>query len=202
MRYFILSGSHREKSQSRRVADYFQKRIQALFPSDSVYLYSLEGNPLPLWDEGIWNGTDEWKKVWGPVKAELEGADALIVISPEWGGMATPGVKNFLLLCAGGPISHKPGLIVTVSASRNGAYPVSELRMNTSKNNQICYIPEHIIVRNAPEVLAEGEAKDADEKYLRGRIDYSVKLLREYGKALKGLRESGVIDAKNYPFGM
>ncbi len=202
MRYFILSGSHRVNSESRRVAEYFKNQISKIFPDDSTHVFSLEKNPIPLWDESIWEGSEDWKKLWTPIKNELNSADAIIVVSPEWAGMVTPGVKNFLLLAGGGSISHKPGLIVSVSAARNGAYPVSELRMSGTKNNQLCYIPEHIIVRDCAQQLKGDETKSEDDKYLRARIDYSIKLLREYAKALNLVRSSGVVDGKNYPYGM
>ena len=87
--------------------------------------------------------------MWDPVSAELKAADALVVVSPEWGGMATPGVKNFLLNCTADEIGHKPALIVTVSASRGGSYPVAELRMSGYKNNRVAWLPEHVIVQHA-----------------------------------------------------
>ena len=62
-------------------------------------LYSLSGNPLPLWDEGVWSGDAKWTAVWKPVATELKSSDGLVVVSPEWSGMVPPGLKNFFLLC-------------------------------------------------------------------------------------------------------
>lgn len=202
MKYFILSGSHRENSQSKKVALYLKKSIERLFPEDECFLYSLENNPLPLWDEGLWNGSDLWKEKWNPIKAQLEESDAFICVSPEWGGMASPGVKNFLLLCSGGPISHKPGYLCSVSASRNGAYPIAELRMTSGKNNQCNWIPEHLIVRDVESVMNGEISVNESDEYIRKRADYGLHLLREYSKALKQVRNSGVLDPKNFPNGM
>ncbi|NCN28450.1 NAD(P)H-dependent oxidoreductase [bacterium] len=202
MNYFIVSGSHRNNSQSTKVSKYFEKTIRKLDSSAQTDFLDLAGNPIPLWDEGLWSGDETWTKLWNPIKKRLEAADALVVVTPEWAGMSTPGIRNFLLLASGGPISHKPGLIVSVSGSRNGAYPVSELRATTTKNNQLNWIPEHIIVRDCESMLNGEQANGEDDRYLRGRIDYSIKLLGEYAKALSNVRSSGVIDAKNYPFGM
>jgi NAD(P)H-dependent FMN reductase len=202
MNYFILSGSHRHNSQSSKVSKYFEKAIKRLDASSQTDFLDLAGNPVPLWDEGLWSADPKWTELWTPIKTRLEAADALVVVTPEWGGMSAPGVRNFLLLCSGGPVSHKPGLIVSVSASRNGAYPVSELRANTTKNNQLNWIPEHIIVRDCESMLNGEQATEEADLYLRGRIDYSIKLLGEYAKALSLIRSSGVIDTKNYRFGM
>jgi hypothetical protein len=39
-------------------------------------------------------------------------------------------------------------LIIAVSGGAGGgAYPVAELRMSSYKNSRICYLPEHLIVR-------------------------------------------------------
>ena len=81
--------------------------------------------------------------------------------------MATPGVKNFLLNCTADEVGHKPALIVTVSATRGGSYPVAELRMSGYKNNRLTWLPEHVIVQhveqnlNAPDGTADLAKEDA-----------------------------------------
>src|SRR5690606_27158588 len=106
------------------------------------HLISLSGNPLPLWDESMWDKDPKWDLSWGPIRKKLQNSDGIIIVSPEWAGMAPPGLKNFLLFCGNQDVGHKPALIVTVSSSMGGAYPNSELRMSGYKNNRICYIPD------------------------------------------------------------
>jgi hypothetical protein len=90
-----------------------------------------------------------------------------------------------------------------VSASRGGAYPVSELRASGYKNTQICYIPEHIIVRNAKQVLNPNPENPLDEDiYLRKRIPYALNLLYSYTDALAQVRNSGIPDYKAFGNGM
>ena len=202
MKFFILSGSHRQDAQSLKVANYVRTVLTRDHPGAEVHLYSLSGNPLPLWDEASGGAPDA---IWDPISAELKAADALVVISPEWGGMATPGVKNFLLNCTADEIGHKPGLIVTVSASRGGSYPVAELRMSGTKNNRLAWLPEHVIVQHVGNnlVAPDGAADLAKEDALiRQRLHYALRLLEEYGKALKQVRASGVIDHKTFRSGM
>jgi NAD(P)H-dependent FMN reductase len=202
MKFFILSGSHRAEAQSLKVANYIRTVLEAEHAGAQAHLYSLSGNPLPLWDEASGGAPDA---VWDPISAELKAADALVVVTPEWGGMATPGVKNFLLNCTADEIGHKPGLIVTVSASRGGSYPVAELRMSGFKNNRLAWLPEHVIVHHveknftAPDSAADLSKEDTT---LRQRLRYALRLLEEYGKALKGVRASGVIDHKTFRSGM
>ena len=140
MKFFILSGSHRAEAQTLKVANYAKSVLLHEHAGAEIYLYSLSGNPLPLWDEASGGAPDA---IWDPISAELKAADALVIMTPEWSGMATPGVKNFLLNCTADEIGHKPALIVTVSASRGGSYPVAELRMSGYKNNRLAWIPEH-----------------------------------------------------------
>lgn len=202
MKFFVLSGSHRAEAQSLKVARYVQAALPQEVAGAEVFLSSLSGNPLPLWDEASGGAPDA---LWAPISRELQAADALVVISPEWSGMATPGVKNFLLNCGTDEVGHKPGLIVTVSAGRGGSYPVAELRMNGAKNNRLAWIPEHVIVQhvegslNAPDGAGDLAKEDA---MIRARLRYALRVLGAYAQALKGVRASGVIDHKTFRNGM
>jgi len=202
MKFFILSGSHRAEAQTLKVANYIKSVLTREHAGAEVHLFNLGGNPLPLWDEATGGAPDA---LWDPISAELKAADALVVVTPEWGGMATPAVKNFLLNCPAGEIGHKPGLIVTVSASRGGSYPVAELRMSGTKNNRLAWIPEHAIIHHAADNLnAPDGASDLgkEDQMQRKRLRYALRLLEEYGKALKQVRASGVVDLKAFPSGM
>jgi NAD(P)H-dependent FMN reductase len=202
MKFFILSGSHRAEAQTLKVAKYVQAVLTSEHPGAEVRLYSLSGNPLPLWDETVGGAPDA---LWDPISKELQAADALVIVTPEWSGMATPGVKNFLLNCTAAEIGHKPGLIVTVSATRGGSYPVAELRMSGTKNNRLCWIPEHVIIHhaeqnlNAPDSTPDLTKEDAMQ---RQRLRYALRILAEYGKALAGVRTSGTVDHKTFRSGM
>lgn len=202
MKYAIISGSHRVNSQSGKVARFIAARLAALNPEASSYVLDLGKTPLPLWDESIWQGDPTILSLWKPIADELKTSDAAIVIAPEWGGMVPPALKNFFLFAADGSLYHKPGLIVGVSASRNGAYPVAELRVSSYKNTHVQYISEHVIVRQVGDVLNEETPQTDDDISLRKRLDYSLSVLAEYAKALQAVRASGVLNRKDYPFGM
>ena len=204
MKIGIISGSHRPKSQSRKVANFMAARMMQMEPPIEPWLLDLAEANFPFWDEGVWAGEEKWKKIWSPVAAHLTSCDGFVVISPEWSGMATPAIKNFFLLASAREIGHKPGLIVTVSSAMGGSYPNNELRTSSYKNTRICYLPEHLIVRNVEKLLNEAHDTDVtpEDQYIRGRIDYGIRLLAEYSKALRGVRDSGRIDHKTYPNGM
>jgi NAD(P)H-dependent FMN reductase len=204
MKISIISGSHRINSQSEKVSRYIQKTMQEQGICDDSWLYLLAGNPLPLWDESIWEANPDWMARLGPISEQLASSDAFVIVSPEYHGQVPAGLKNFFLMWGKGELAHKPALIVTVSSADGGAYPVAELRMSSYKNNRLCFIPEHVIVRHVESVLNDDAAKnnvDAD-KYFRERIPYALGVLKEYALALDAVRASGAASLQLFKNGM
>jgi len=204
MKISIISGSHRQASQSEKVARFIQAMLESQKLCDSTWLFTLAGNPLPLWDESIWEGNPDWQQHLGPISEQLASSDGFVVVAPEWHGQVPAGLKNFFLMWSKGEVAHKPGLIVTVSSADGGAYPVAELRMSSYKNNRICYLPEQVIVRHVERVLNDDPGqndRDADT-YFRERIRYALGILVEYAKALAQVRASGVTDLSKFKNGM
>ncbi|NJD05114.1 MAG: NAD(P)H-dependent oxidoreductase [Methylococcaceae bacterium] len=202
MKVAIISGSHRPVSQSGKVARYIAGRLPQLNAGCSSFVLDLGQTPLPLWDEEIWQGKGRLIDAWTPVSQEIRQCDAAVMIAPEWAGMVPAALKNFFLLASDGCLYHKPAVIVGVSASRNGAYPVAELRMSSYKNTHLNYIPEQVIVRFVGEVLNGESIQSEEDAAVRKRIDYALSVLLEYGKALVAVRNSGVLSRKEFPYGM
>lgn len=125
-------------------------------------------------------------------------------MTPEWHGQVPAGLKNLLLLLGKAEVGHKPALIVSLSSGVGGACPVAELRMSGYKNNRICYLPEHLIIRNVGRVLNADPTLNHPEEddYLRRRITWTLKLLRAYAEALEPLRQHSWIHSADFPFGM
>ena len=201
MKVIIISGSHRQGSQSARVATYLQNRFGALRLEVETELMDLAHMDIPIWDEGVSTNDKKWVEKWLPVKNKLMAASGFVMVSPEWGGMVPPRLKNLLLLSNYEVMGHKAGLIVTVSSGRGGSYPVNELRTSGYKNSKICYIPEHLIVRNVNKVLNGEEPEGKEDRYIRERIDFALPLFVKYCEALEGVR-SGGFDFAAYPNGM
>ena len=202
MHVAIISGSHRPVSQSAKVAGYLVERLESPDFRHTTFLLDLGKSPLPLWDEGIRRGDPVYVGAWQPVSSAISECEAAIVIAPEWGGMVPAALKNFFLYAGDGCLYHKPGLLIGVSASRNGSYPIAELRASSYKNTHLQYISEHVIARHVGDVLNGAEVASEEDRYLRERIEYSLRVLIEYGKALRSVRESGVLSRDRYPFGM
>ena len=174
MNITIISGSHRHNSQSEKVAKHVQAVLRA--KGSQAEIFSLAGNPLPLWDESIWEENSAWGALLAPLSAQLAASDGFVIITPEWHGQVPAGLKNFFLLWGKNELAHKPALIIAVSSSTGGAYPVAELRMSSYKNNRICYLPEHIIIRQVTQVLNEDTSTNdpTTDAYYRKRLEWGL----------------------------
>jgi NAD(P)H-dependent FMN reductase len=202
MKIGIISGSHRNPSQSEKVARYMQQQLDA--KGLDTWLYLLADNPLPLWDQSVWDDDDAWIDLLSPIKQALQDCDGFIVISPEWHGQVPAGLKNFFLLFSRFELGHKPALITAVSSGDGGTYPVAELRMSSYMNNRLCYIPEHLILRHVESILNDDPAQnnESSDRYFRERIDWALDLLGGYAKALKSMRDSTQIFHDKFGNGM
>lgn len=197
MKLTIIAGSQRAQSQSLNVARYLKKVSQQHF--DEIDIIDLHEEQLPFWNEGVWSGTQEWAP-WRAIASKLATSDAFVFITPEWHGMATPALKNFLLLTTDNELAHKPAVAVSVSASVNGVYPISELRMTASKNNHVCLLPDHLIFRDIDTLFDQELA--INNSQLGERSNYTMQLLAAYAQALQPIHQSMLDAGKPFRYGM
>lgn len=186
MNIAIVSGSHRLNSQTLKVSTYISEVLNT--KAMQTALVDLGANPLPLVASEDMKSEDGMSKV-NDYKAILSGADAIVMATPEWGGGATPGIMNAFRL-AGSTIAHKPVMLVAVSASRGGSYPISEMKAYGFKNNKGVAVPDYIIVHNVQNVLnkEEGAEMTKEDIYMRERIDWSLENLIAYMQHMRDLR--------------
>ncbi|KGJ97657.1 NAD(P)H-dependent oxidoreductase [Colwellia psychrerythraea] len=210
MNLLIISASQRTQSQSAKVANYIAETSSQFSETNHIELCKQR---LPMWD-----GEDDSKQDndsdWLAINSQLQKMDALILITPEWGGTASPLLKNLLMMAQATDIGHKPVLIVSVVNGISGAYPVAELRMNAFSNNKLVAIPDHLIIRNVEDILntfkkhnqQEDKVITRQDKSIRHRIGYSLHTLLHYSQAMKTLRDSLRGNIYNnehlYPYGM
>ncbi len=202
MQIAIVVGSHRKESQSSRVGAYIASDLARIDPSVTVDTIDLAGNPLPLWDESVWQGDSALSALWKPYRDRMRRADGFVIIAPEWAGMVPPGLKNMLLFAGPKEVGHKPAMIVAVSASRGGSYPVNELRTSGYKNSRLVYIPEHVLIHDVNDMLLGATPAGDRDAWLRRRIEFADRILLEYAKALAPIRTSGLTEHADFPYGM
>jgi len=198
MKVAIVSASTRKNSQSRNVAEY----LKGLFKSENVdtSIIDLSESVLPLYDD---TESGEWQRVWVPIEEQLTAAGAFVFVSPEWDGMFSAGLHNLFNYVASGSktssMAHKPVMLVGVSSGMGGAYPLAQMREVGPKNTHYVVSPENLRFAKVKETLVDGEVVIDG---LRERAEYSVRVLIEYAKALKRVRDSGVIDMEKFGSGM
>lgn len=197
----LIAGSHRQNSQSSKVAKYAATNITRINPSVTTDIVDLAGNPLPLWDGESGKPESNTGRAWQPIAARLQKADGFVVVSPEWSGMVPAGLKNLFLHASAKEMGHKPAMIISVSAGHGGTHPINELRISSYKNTRIVYTPDHVIVQNCGGVLNGDIENDRNDGYLRKRIDFSLRGLLAYTEAFKSIRAAGLENAE-FPFGM
>jgi NAD(P)H-dependent FMN reductase len=198
----VIAGSPRPGSESARIARRIQHLLQGPCKLDAVRLLDLGTSPIPEWRECFGCRTDASWTVWSPILRGLQESDGFVIVVPEWGGMVPPNLKNLFLLCDGRTeLAHKPALIVAISEGVGGSYPVAELRMSSYKNTRICYLPEHIILRNVAGTL-ERRATNGAGAETEVRLLSTLKLLVAYTARLRPLRAQWLDYVRQYPYGM
>lgn len=89
---------------------------------------------------------------------------------------------------------------MSVSASVNGVYPISELRMTGNKNNHVCFLPDHLIFRNCEQLITtEHQLTDPQ---MQARSEYTIALLSAYATALASVHRDMVNLGKTFRYGM
>lgn len=178
----VIISSMRSEGESRRLGRSIAAQLEGAVVID---LYDLD---LPLWNSP--RTTEEERDRITTLRKTLAACTSYCFVSPEYHGMASPSLKNFLLYAE--EMEHKPVLLVTVSSGRGGRYPVAELRMSGYKNRKYCLLPEHLIIDHCTQVLHEDPAQNDPkaDAYIRDRISYTLQLLRVYDAALQTMRDT------------
>ena len=172
----IISASPRHGSQSSKVSVAIERLLSGLdrptrFLDIAALNLPLAGVPSPL-NESLTT-----------LQTESQKAAALVIVCPEWGGMATPSIKNALLHLTGAQIAHKPVMLVSVSSGTGGAYPIAELRAFSSKNSHALYLPHHVIVRHVESLWISTE-KTENDIAIEKRLSVALQELIIYTDAL------------------
>ena len=198
MKWVIVVGSHQTNSQSLKVGNFFASLLRS---KGEVSVLDLRELGLPIWTPEFYKNED-WVKKWSLVEKDLSEADGYIFVTPEYNGMATPILKNFILYLNAKTAGHRPTLIVSVSGGIAGNYPISDLRASGYKNPRICYVPEQVVVRYAKSVLNEKEPVNDSDLITRKRIEYGIKILVAYSEALAEVRKKENLLSDEFEHGM
>lgn len=198
----LVAGSVRQRSQTHRVAEIAEAQLQTL--GAQTDLISLRDVDVPLWSEE--KGADDkpadsfWATEWPSLSERVAAADGFVFLTPEWHGMATPHLKNFIFCCEAKELAFKPAYLITVSGSVGGTHPVAELRMSSYKNTYLHWLPDHLIIRNVGG-FSPGEEGDSAPPWLLPRMVHGLRVLTAYAEAVRPVRET-VVDLELLKTGM
>lgn len=183
MRAHIVAGSQVEGSQSARIAQVLSERLRTLglCAEGDCRIQDLGSNPLPFWNKTA--GSEVM-----PQADFIRRCDAVILISPDWHGMATPAIKNWFYYLPEHALEHKPVLLCGVSAGQGGLYPVMDLRAHSFKNFRPCYLPEQLLIRQAKAQFLQPDPVTDEQAMLLARTDYCLQLLKIYADGFQQIR--------------
>ncbi|HVZ25909.1 MAG TPA: NAD(P)H-dependent oxidoreductase [Sediminibacterium sp.] len=118
----IISGSPRKDSVSNRVARYLQAYLTK-HTSHQVGLIDVREWNLPLLQQ-VFPSVDQTPAAYRPLAERMFGADAFILVTPEYNGSYSPAMQN--LLDHFPKQSHKAFGIVTASPGAMGGMRSSQ----------------------------------------------------------------------------
>lgn len=175
-----------------------ERELQKL--GDETVVLDLAQSYVPENTDALYDKSSDETHTFQPTKHHLNWCNGIIIVSPEWNGMV-PGKLIAFMQAVGRSFAHKPGLIVTTSKTRGGAYPASILRGFTTKNSHILWIPEQLIIRTNKDMLKE-EPESDDDVYIQKRARYVLEVLRHYTQTLTPGREKLYEGLTDFPNGM
>ena len=122
MKIEIISGSPREKSLTRRVAVYLKNWLAQHTDHEVDIIDMQDWNIPPV--QSVWVSADKPPEEFQPLAKRIFGANAFIIVTPEYNGSYSPAMKN--LLDHFPKQHHKPFGIVTASPGALGGVRSSQ----------------------------------------------------------------------------
>jgi len=95
MRVTLVSGSSRERALSHRVALLLKSELESKFPNDDFQILDIRDYPLPFVDQ-VFANESMIPDTHDGLKTLVLGADAFVLISPEYNGSYSAVMKNLL----------------------------------------------------------------------------------------------------------
>jgi len=209
MNILLISASQHAQSNSFEVANIIKTKVLDAVPelTSSIVDLSKYRNLLDHYTVQA-SDNSQLTEEKNEILAMLYNCDAVVFITPEWGGMIPPALVNLLLLTANGsanglPLGHKPAFAVGVSASSGGSNPISLLKAYAAKNSHITWLPLHAIVQNVEQFIEHPWSPTLEHRHshVQSRLLIGMKSLIIYAQQLMPVRDELVTLSKVHPFG-
>ena len=90
MNISIIVASHRENSQSKRIAEIIESKLKIFDKLIKTAFIDLASSNLPFWSPEKKEGIGIWSDAWKNVSNTLANSSGFVLVVPECGGMAAP----------------------------------------------------------------------------------------------------------------
>ena len=151
MKIIVVSGSTRPRSSSQKVALAVQQLARQVSTDGdatarqaiAVEIIDFSRLDLPIWDAELKHEVAQWQQQWQSCSAVLRGADALVIVSPEWEEVC---LDNFYAFCQHDSIALLPTVILRVNSDCRGNYAAKDLWLPNFCQRSPGLILEHMTV--------------------------------------------------------
>ncbi len=175
MKLVILSGSTRNRSTSRKVAVSVLQLAERSQCFDDIELLDFAKLSLPIWDKSLKEELTEWREEWQTVTYKMQGADAIIIVSPEWEEAC---LENFYAFCQQDQLPLIPGVVLRIGSNCRGAYSSTDLWMANFRHNSSCLLLDHFNVATIESVNNCKTAYYPFEPTLTARLENALYLMQ------------------------
>jgi NAD(P)H-dependent FMN reductase len=112
----IVASSTRIGQKSNRIGTMLKSIIENTY-GQSISLIDLSEETLPLFSERF-QDVSEPSQMMKKISRELSGADAIILITPEYNGSVSPALKNLIDIYGTNEFADKPIGVATVTSGK------------------------------------------------------------------------------------
>ncbi|MHA6203142.1 NADPH-dependent FMN reductase [Dyella soli] len=181
IRVAVLVGSLRKGSFNRQLA----RAVEQLMPSDFSFDYVRIDN-LPLYNQDF---DGDYPAEGKRLKQEIESADALLFVTPEY-NRSLPGVLKNAIDIASRPwgansFAGKPGAVIGISVGATGTALAQQQLRNVLAYLDVPTLGQPEVFIQHKEGLFEADDKigsDGTRKFLQGFVDRYVAWVKTHGK--------------------
>lgn len=168
MNVTIISGSPRTPNFSHRIAVYLKTTLEKLYPQHHYTILEVRECPLP-YVQNVWQNKEAVPAEYKALGDLIFGADAFILVSPEYNGGYSPAMKNTLDHFP--KFTHKTFGIVTYSPGMLGG-----IRAAQQMQNMVCGffgipVPQMLTIP-AIEKKVNEEGGATDEMFVKVVADF------------------------------
>lgn len=175
MNIVLLSGATRIGSHSAKIAEKLQEKLAEQAHIHKLTLIENRSLGLPLYEDNVALSTEQLDLIASTSKL-LHEADALILISPEYNGGMSGGLKNTLDYFRP-EYSWKPMGLVSVTSGTLGGQNAMQQLTQFAAYVGACIMPTRLMVSEVQEIISNIHSPQA-ERFNKNADKFVTDMLR------------------------